>query len=187
MLKMRRARKFLALSFVEKRLLITAVFFLYAIRFMLWIFPSKITSFFNPFPSVPSGRGETSPEFPRPRREAGGAGEALRDDSPLGGQGERTGVRVNSGRANLSPERIGWIVEAASMAVPMATCLAQSIVAKLLIERNCGHAFIKLGVARNESGNIEAHAWVESNGSVVIGKKGISRFVPLTAFDRGML
>lgn len=53
---------------------------------------------------------------------------------------------------------------------PFASCLSKSIAALLLIKHNGGNAVLKIGVAKDEDKNFMAHAWLETNGRIVIGK-----------------
>jgi hypothetical protein len=56
-----------------------------------------------------------------------------------------------------------------SQFVPKATCLTQAIAALILLNLKNYPATLRIGVARNNEGRFEAHAWVESDGNVVIG------------------
>ncbi len=60
-------------------------------------------------------------------------------------------------------------VASASRYVPRATCLTQALAAFVLLKSSTFPATFRIGVARNEFGNFEAHAWTESDGIVVIG------------------
>jgi hypothetical protein len=85
-----------------------------------------------------------------------------------------------------SSERITWAVAAVSRRIPfLSRCLTQAVAAKILLTR-CGHpALMRIGVSRNENGRLEAHAWVESQGVVVIGAPAVDHFIPLSSIDRG--
>ena len=76
-------------------------------------------------------------------------------------------------------ERIAWAVFSAARFVPRASCLTQAIAAEVLLVR-AGHAAeVRLGVARDPSGRIGAHAWVESSGRVIIGDEDLDRYTRL--------
>jgi hypothetical protein len=83
----------------------------------------------------------------------------------------------------LSPDRIAWCVEAAGRYVPGArTCLNQALAAQALLKREGHPASLRIGVSRGEGGQLKAHAWVESQGRVVVGGAGdLSRYAPLPA------
>ena len=65
--------------------------------------------------------------------------------------------------------RIVWAVTKTSQYVPSATCLTQAVATKVLLGHYGHHVNVHLGVARSETGQFRAHAWVESNGTVIIG------------------
>ena len=69
-----------------------------------------------------------------------------------------------------SPEEIAWIVEVASRHSPRAkTCLTQALAAQILLTRHGYPALVHLGVLRGKQKQFQAHAWVESEGRIVIG------------------
>lgn len=85
---------------------------------------------------------------------------------------------------HLSVERIGWAVAVASQVVPGSrTCLIRALAAQTLLERAGFPARFHIGVAKGEGGQLEAHAWVESQDRIVIGGGGLSRYTPLVAFE----
>lgn len=53
--------------------------------------------------------------------------------------------------------------------VPRATCLTQALTAQILLKRYGHPAELKIGVARGKAGELQAHAWVTSDGVVIIG------------------
>jgi len=73
-----------------------------------------------------------------------------------------------SRRAPHSIPRITGAVGAVSRFVPRATCLTQALAAHWLLSREGYAPSLRLGVRRDES-DFQAHAWVECDGSVVIG------------------
>jgi Transglutaminase-like superfamily len=80
-------------------------------------------------------------------------------------------------------DRIGWAVDSAARFVPNATCLPQALAAEAILLRRGHPAVVRLGVTRNADG-VEAHAWVESYGRVIVGGGDLDRFEPLEASDR---
>ncbi len=69
-----------------------------------------------------------------------------------------------------SRERIAWAVRAVTRhTLGDATCLIQALVAQQLLQRSGYPARLCIGVARGHLGRLIAHAWVESDGTVVIG------------------
>lgn len=78
-------------------------------------------------------------------------------------------------------EGIGWAVSTARRVVPRATCLPQALVAEALL-LGAGHpAHLRIGVVKTAPGRLEAHAWVESQGLIVVGQlhEDLSRYTPL--------
>lgn len=77
--------------------------------------------------------------------------------------------------------RVRWAVAGAARRVPDATCLPQALAAHALLSLQ-GHAsFIRIGVRRGEGGDVQAHAWVVSGDTLVIGDDGerLEGFAPL--------
>lgn len=92
-----------------------------------------------------------------------------------------------SAPSSLSPERIAWAAEVASRYLPVATtCLTKALTVQTLLLNQGYPAFIHIGVSKGESGQLEAHAWVESQGKIVIGGNSVelsqyTTFPPLKA------
>ena len=79
-------------------------------------------------------------------------------------------------------QRIAWAVRAASKGVPHATCLTQALAAQVLFARHAHAVDLRIGVAKGEAGGLEAHAWLEHGGRVVVGNvRDLGRYVPLSA------
>jgi hypothetical protein len=58
------------------------------------------------------------------------------------------------------------------------------LAAQVLLSRQGRPAHLQIGVAKSQEGQLEAHAWVESQGWIVIGKlNDISRFTPFPPLD----
>jgi hypothetical protein len=72
---------------------------------------------------------------------------------------------------NISPRRdVGYYMMAIDRTarwVPGATCLTQSLAARWLLRRAGFDATVRFGARRAASGELEAHAWVESGGKIV--------------------
>lgn len=81
------------------------------------------------------------------------------------------------------PEEITSIVRGvriASNRIPRATCLTQALAVLIFFRMRRRSADLKFGVAKNGPADIEAHAWLEVNGKVILGKvPGHGRFLPL--------
>lgn len=90
-------------------------------------------------------------------------------------------IAVNRKRSHtIAVTRIAWAVRASSRIIPQATCLTQALAAQFLLTRQGHPADLRIGVAKNSAGQLEAHAWVESDGQIVIG--GVESPRRFTAF-----
>lgn len=75
---------------------------------------------------------------------------------------------------------VGWAVTTSSQYVPGATCLTQALATKVLLRQSGQESRLRIGIARSKEGRLEAHAWVESEESIVIGNvKDLSRYTSL--------
>lgn len=84
-----------------------------------------------------------------------------------------------------SSQRITWAVSAVGRRIPLLSrCLIQAIATKILLARWGYPVLLRIGVARDENGRLEAHAWVESQGEVVMGAPAAGHFIPLPDIDR---
>ena len=64
---------------------------------------------------------------------------------------------------------IGAAVRRASRLVPAATCLPQAFAARVMLERRAVPNDLRFGVAKASNGVLEAHAWIEVDGAVIVG------------------
>ncbi len=82
------------------------------------------------------------------------------------------------------PDRIAWAVAVASHYVPgTSTCLAQALAAQVLLRAEGYPAHLTLGVAGGKETPLEAHAWVESQGKIVVGGAAHERYHVLSTLD----
>ena len=73
-----------------------------------------------------------------------------------------------------------------SMGNPM--CLAKALTTVVLMSIYDYPYQINIGVAKGKSDNLEAHAWVESEGRVIVGYlPDLSRYVPMSATGEGLI
>jgi Transglutaminase-like superfamily len=80
----------------------------------------------------------------------------------------------------FSKSRVVWAVETASRHMPSAsTCLTQALVVQTLLARRGYPAVVYIGVVREDRDELQAHAWVKSEGEVVIGGYELDRYTPL--------
>ena len=78
-------------------------------------------------------------------------------------------------RAQSSPNqrdvlsRITWAAAAVTRRLPGTTCLAEALTAHTMLRRHGYDATLRIGARCGASTALEAHAWVECRGDVVIG------------------
>lgn len=82
-------------------------------------------------------------------------------------------------------DRIIWAIETASRYLPgQSRCLPRALTAQTLLSYQGYDAQLRIGVAKDAHGHLEAHAWVESQGNVVLGRlSNWERFTPLPHLD----
>lgn len=90
-----------------------------------------------------------------------------------------------SGAEATMVQKITRSVRVASRCVPAATCLSQALVTVALLEGSGLSGSLRIGVARNKVGKLEAHAWVEREGKVIIGgnEADLAHFTVLQAVE----
>ena len=92
---------------------------------------------------------------------------------------ERTALRS----ARVAPVRlledtsvnIAWGVTTAARYVPRATCLTQAIAAQWLFAWVGHPTVLRIGVAKGTDKALRAHAWLESEGRVVVGAESLEQ------------
>jgi len=94
----------------------------------------------------------------------------------------RVGPMLAGENEKFSVERLAWAVGVASRFVPKATCLAKALAVYVLLQQAGHEVFLHIGVNGKEGG-LEAHAWVESQGRVLIGGSNIGNYTPLLALE----
>ncbi|MBD2663431.1 hypothetical protein B6N60_03317 [Richelia sinica FACHB-800] len=79
-----------------------------------------------------------------------------------------------------------WAVETVSRYLfPPPKCLARALVTQILLAWQGYRTKLCIGVAKNPQGNLEAHAWVESQGKIIIGKlTNQAKFIPLSSLHQ---
>ena len=82
-----------------------------------------------------------------------------------------------------SVDRVVWVVSVASQYVPRATCLTQALAAQILLGRDGHPTQLRVGVAKSEEGRLEAHAWLENQGKVIVGGGDLSHFTSLPGME----
>jgi transglutaminase superfamily protein len=75
-------------------------------------------------------------------------------------------------------DRLLWSVCCASRRLPATTCLVQALALHILMSRYGHDSQVRIGVT-NRNGNLDAHAWVESGGQVLLGGPDVTLYRPL--------
>jgi hypothetical protein len=102
-------------------------------------------------------------------------------------QSKRQADREGCARAPTSPERVGYCVELASRLHPLRpTCLKKALVLFALLARRGVKARVLVGTAKSD-GKLDAHAWIEHEGRVIMGGPASKNYVPLWSVDHDML
>ena len=83
------------------------------------------------------------------------------------------GVKLKNAAINandrIPSNRITWAIETASRYVPFTTCLSKALAVQVIFSKRGYPSHLRIGVSKNENEQLEAHAWVECKGQVVIG------------------
>jgi len=90
---------------------------------------------------------------------------------------------LGRGEKEFSEDRLVWSVEVVSRYIPKATCLAQAITTQLLLQQAGHQACLHIGVTEAAKGGLKAHAWVESQGKVLIGGIDLNQYTHLLALE----
>ncbi|HIK29962.1 MAG TPA: lasso peptide biosynthesis B2 protein [Oscillatoriales cyanobacterium M59_W2019_021] len=85
----------------------------------------------------------------------------------------------------LSVGKIVWAVETSSRYMPGGIkCLARALTTQTLMKQHSHVGELRIGVAKGETGELEAHAWVEHRGRIVIGYlNDLARYIPMSSFQ----
>lgn len=92
------------------------------------------------------------------------------------------GSRAVPRESTVTPAQVRWAVANAARVVPGATCLPRAVAAESLLRRAGRQPAMRIGVTKTEAGKLEAHAWVEENGRIVVGdlpRHEMARYKPL--------
>lgn len=66
-------------------------------------------------------------------------------------------------------EQIARAVRGVGRRLPGTMCLAEAVVGHTMLRRHGHTAVLRIGVRRGDSAGLDAHAWVECEGTVAIG------------------
>ena len=83
----------------------------------------------------------------------------------------------------FTAKKMSAAVRAVSPYVPSATCLAQALTLRALLSREGLCSNLAIGVARDDESEITAHAWLEVDGTAVIGGEQRNNYTRLKMQD----
>ncbi len=87
-----------------------------------------------------------------------------------------------------TPEDIALAVSRVGAVVPGGEhCLSQALALRILLNRRGIPIAVSFGVRRGANSGVMAHAWVEYNGSVLIGGTNLERFVRLAGPEKAQI
>jgi hypothetical protein len=77
--------------------------------------------------------------------------------------------------------RVQWAINACCKFMPGSVkCLARALTMKTLLDQHGCPSKLMIGVDKNQAQQLEAHAWIEYEGHVIIGQlNDLTRFKPL--------
>ena len=102
-------------------------------------------------------------------------------------QNRKRSDRENDDQSFANAERSRYCVELASRLYLLhPTCLKQALVLYALLTRRGFHLQLLIGVAKTE-GELEAHAWLEHQGRVIMCGPGCERYSILCRLDSSMV
>ncbi len=85
----------------------------------------------------------------------------------------------------MKAARVGWAVNKISQFTPWESkCLVQSISAQIVLRLIKIPYTLYLGLAKDESNKLVAHAWLRCGGLIVTGGREKERFIAVAQFAR---
>ena len=95
----------------------------------------------------------------------------------------KIGPILAEGKGRFSDEQLAWAIGVSSTYLPKVTCLVQALALHLLLQQAGYQTFLHIGVDSGIGGRLEAHAWVESQGRILIGGSNIGKYTPLLVLE----
>ncbi len=84
---------------------------------------------------------------------------------------QRESLEVDIKSTNDAIYKLVWAVNVSSKYSPgKVKCLARALATKFSMNRRGYFPELRIGIAPGKTGNLEAHAWVENRGKVLIGQ-----------------
>jgi hypothetical protein len=96
---------------------------------------------------------------------------------------DRVSETSKSAEEASSAEDIVWAVDVVGRRMP-GSCLTQALAAQVLLGRRGLPTRLHIGAVREDEGGFLAHAWLESDGEILIGGHELERYTPLVSLGR---
>ena len=74
--------------------------------------------------------------------------------------------------APSTPAEVDRAVRSAATFLPGATCLVRAMTGRILLGRRGVPCGVRLGLAKDGGGDLDAHAWIECADGTVVGDRG---------------
>ncbi len=88
--------------------------------------------------------------------------------------------KITSKKLNYTPNKILWAVHLISRYMPEVKCLAKALTTQTIMSQQGYSSQLRIGVLKTQTGHLEAHAWVEYQGLIVMGYlSDLERYTPL--------
>ena len=86
----------------------------------------------------------------------------------------------------ISSEKISWCVKTVGNYIfGPKSCLPLALAAEVLLKENGYPAIINIGVYKGDEIKLEGHAWVESEGKIIVGEETMQYYTPLSINLKG--
>lgn len=102
--------------------------------------------------------------------------------APPAGSGTTPAVTRGPARVEKAAP-VGEAVASAARFVPGALCVSQALATQVLLARRGEPSVLHFGFLRSGEGDVQGHAWLEVDGSVVIGDGGLDSFTRTATFE----
>ena len=91
---------------------------------------------------------------------------------------------ANSGKITALPvSRVAWAIWLTGRYTPWrSNCLAKAVAGRLMLRRRGIGSTLYFGMAKDEEGKFEAHAWLSSDGVILTGGAESDRYSVLAKF-----
>ena len=101
-------------------------------------------------------------------------------------QSDKRDEREYGERVPANAERVAYCVALASRLHPLRpTCLKKALVLNTMVARGAVKVRVIIGAAKSE-GKLDAHAWLEHEGRIILGGLGSERYSPLYCLDHSL-